>query len=325
MDAISDRNFYDNPASASHQMFKMIDETPSLFTIILDINPVEWGKLREKVEFKSVLSCILVTLNSHMALNSGNKVSLYTCNSFKNGSRLVWPRPDGNKPKNKIMNRGVYNQFQKIDDSILNEIEMDMMQEPATLKELGDSKVKGTLVGGISMALGAINKYQISETHSSMKARILIISVSEDTTIPYIPMMNTIFASQKMKVSIDVCKFGDKSIFLQQASDATNGVYIEVKNPDGLIQYFTSAMFIDPTLRNVVVLPTNSDIDFRASCFVTNKVIDIGYVCSVCLCILSMIPEDDMCPTCKSKFNSEVTGRMRRKPKVLPLQLNKKK
>lgn len=343
MDAISDRNFYDNPASASHQQYKMIDETPSLFTVILDVNGVEWGELEGKVAFKAVLSCILVTLNAHLALNSGNKVSLYTCNSYRHGSRRVWPRrPSAHTASTdnatgtgvtrgttgtsgaRVANRGVYGQFHKLDDSILGELERDLLEEPKTHAEIGDNPSRGTLVGAISTALGAINKYQVSETHSNMRARILVVSVSGDTTIPYIPMMNTIFAAQKMKVSMDVCKFGTKSIFLQQASDATQGVYVEVRNAEGLIQYFTSAMFIDPSLRDVVVLPTNSDIDFRASCFVTNKVIDVGYVCSVCLCILSMIPDDDQCPTCRSAFSPEASARMRRVPKVLPLHIAKK-
>jgi transcription initiation factor TFIIH subunit 3 len=30
-------------------------------------------------------------------------------------------------------------------------------------------------------------------------------------------------------------------------------------------------------------LPSNDDVDFRAACFCHGRVVDVGYVCSVCL------------------------------------------
>lgn len=320
MDAISDRNFYETPQHSSKQYFKSIDETPSLLTILLDLNPREWQQARE--QFSKVISCLVVVMNSHLALNSNNSVSLFTYNGT-NGSCKIWPptsTTDETADETKITNKGIYQQFLKFDNSILSQLTEEIESQPATPPT---EPIKGTLVGSLCKSLGIINKYQKQE--AMMKSRVLIVNVSEDKTIPYIPMMNSIFAAQKMKVNIDVCQLGGaKSIFLQQASDTTNGIYLNVdKHLDGLIQYMTSAMFIDPSLREFLILPTNSNIDFRASCFVTNEIIDIGYVCSVCLCILSMIP--DKCPTCGSEFDSEVTERMRKKPKVLPLQMKKKK
>ena len=378
MDAISDRAFTETAATTAQNIHKVIDETPSLLTVILDVHPLEWKKYMEQnenVEFRHVTSAMLVMLNSHLALNSGNEVSVYVANSFYHGAKRMFPvneevlaeesvavkkeedtngngivgdndaddddddelikvRPKtqtGGKKKKRsslLKSRGVYGQFKAIDEKILDALDEMYKVEPDRLRQViskDKNFVKGTMTGAISTALTAINKLQKSEEKLNMKARVMIISVSGDNTLPYVSMMNTIFAAQKMKVSLDVCKLGEKSIFLQQTSDATNGVYIDIKHPSGLIQYLSSALFIEPLLRPIVVLPTNTSVDFRASCFVSNKVVDIGYVCSVCLCILSMVPSDERCPTCFSKFEHKLITRMKRKPKVLPLEVKKKK
>lgn len=383
MDAISDRAFTETAATTAQNIHKVIDETPSHLTVILDVHPLEWKNYMEKhenVEFRHVTSAMLVMLNSHLALNSGNEVSLYVANSFYHGAKRMFPvndeaeadeegtvekrdnnstgennedtemndededdedegikaRPrikendnsNKNGKRSLLKSKGIYGQFKVIDEKILEALDKMYKVEPERLRQIiskDKNFVKGTMTGAISSALTAINKLQKSEDKLNMKARVMIISVSGDNTLPYVSMMNTIFAAQKMKVSLDVCKLGEKSIFLQQTSDATNGVYIDIKHPSGLIQYMSSALFIEPLLRPIVVLPTNTSVDFRASCFVSNKVVDIGYVCSVCLCILSMVPSDERCPTCFSKFEHKLITRMKRKPKVLPLEVKKKK
>ena len=38
-----------------------------------------------------------------------------------------------------------------------------------------------------------------------------------------------------------------------------------------------------PSIRNVISVPTQDRIDFRAACFCHKNVVDVGFVCSVCL------------------------------------------
>ncbi|QPG73116.1 hypothetical protein FOA43_000421 [Brettanomyces nanus] len=345
MDAIADRAFVD-VQSGKGNLHRVVDETPSLLIVILDVSPLEWKKLMDSgtLDFKNVVSALLVMLNSHMALNSGNKVALYIANSYLHGAELVYPwfddrddSSDGSEQNSKrrrmnadniLKASGIYRQFRIVDESIVDKLDSLIKEEPSKLKSMvnkGNTHIKGTLSGALSQALSYINRLQKSDEHSGLKARVLCISVSGDSALPYVSIMNSIFAAQKMKISVDVCKLGPDSTFLQQASDATNGVYIHINNPDGLIQYLSTALFIDPLLRPIVVLPTNTSIDFRASCFITNKLVDVGYVCSVCLCILSVIPDDERCPTCHSKFDHNLITRLKRKPKVLPLKMGNKR
>lgn len=245
-----------------------------------------------------------------------------------------------------LVNLEMYRQFRLVDEAVLEEFDEE-------LKEISDSVKFGAsskLSGAISLALTYTNRMQnldqsisttkasaISTTSksvsgniskassssgigssttagfSSVSSRILVVSPNQENNIDYISIMNTMFAAQKMKVPIDVVKFGPKdySSYLQQASDATNGIYLHIENSQGLIQTLCTAFFVEPSIRPYVILPTNTNVNYRASCFITGKSIDLGYVCSVCLCIMSIIPDNGRCPTCNSEFDKKMLDRLR--------------
>jgi len=134
--------------------------------------------------------------------------------------------------------------------------------------------------------------------------------------------MNAIFSAQKLvtpniffpsvafrsrqpqKVSIDACQiFGPDTVFLQQAAHLTGGSYLHLERRDALLQYlivsifhifsapirfslllFPKMAFLPPlAIRKVLAVPTQDKIDFRAACFCHKNIVDIGFVCSVCL------------------------------------------
>lgn len=59
----------------------------------------------------------------------------------------------------------------------------------------------------------------------------------------------------------------------------------------------------DPSGRHKLTLPPKAQVDYRAACFCHRTLIDIGYVCSVCLSskyfflILFLEIHDDLCYT----------------------------
>lgn len=144
---------------------------------------------------------------------------------------------------------------------------------------------------------------------ATLNPRILILSVSGDLAHQYIPIMNTIFAckfiylleillltrnslldadstiplGQRLTIPIDICKIAGDSVFLQQASDATHGTYIALTHPRGLLQYLMLGFLPDQSSRKYLVPPTAVGVDFRAACFCHRKVVDVGFVCSICL------------------------------------------
>ena len=167
--------------------------------------------------------------------------------------------------------------------------------------------------GGLALAAhGATNL-------TSMTARILVVTPSDGNDANYIAIMNAIFAAQKMRLPIDVAKLGlHDSAYLQQACDTTNGIYLHIEQPQGLIQVLCTAYFVEPSIRALVILPTNASVNYRASCFITGKSVDMGYVCSVCLCIMSLVPAAEKCPTCGLQFDRAMLALLRRAPVVAP-------
>jgi len=174
------------------------------------------------------------------------------------------------------------------------------------------------LVGALTKALCYINRSnQLSTVTANFvpnatKApdpRILIISVSPDLSASYIPLMNSIFSAQKLKVAIDVCKlYGPDTVFLQQAAHLTGGSYLYLEHKEALLQYLIMTFLPPPRLRRFIATPTQDKVDFRAACFCHKDIVDVGFVCSVCLSIFCQpVP---VCSTCRTKFPMKTLQRL---------------
>lgn len=178
--------------------------------------------------------------------------------------------------------------------------------------------------GRAGAAASAPSRYAASSDEERLQSRILIVSISgsSDSAHQYIPVMNSIFACQRLHIPIDVCKLSGDAVFLQQACDATKGVYMFLEQPRGLLQYLMMAFLPDQRSRRHLVLPTREDVDFRAACFCHRKVVNVGFVCSICLSIFCSPPPDGVCLTCGTPLD---TGDLGLKPALLPRKKKKKK
>lgn len=349
MDAIADNTF------TEIQSVDPTTDDPSLLTIILELTPGGWFNLKDKIALIDIVKSLLVFLNGHLSLNNNNQVAFIASTPYK--VSFMYPNPhakdspseetDTTDEQPTLLGKGMYTQFRKVDNTILQEFnscleemaKSDLQQASSKLSTALslalsytnrvmqlDQTISTTTASAISSATNISNKesntanggtnntgYQSSKT----KSRILIVTPNDNDDIKYIPLMNGIFAAQKMKVPIDVAKLGvQNSSYLQQAADITNGVYLHIENPQGIIQVLSTAYFIEPSIRPSLILPTNSNINDRASCFITGKLVEIGYVCSVCLCVMSIIPASLKCPTCNCQFDPQLINRLKHKPIV---------
>jgi len=105
-----------------------------------------------------------------------------------------------------------------------------------------------------------------------------------------------------------VCKvFGPDAVFLQQACHLTSGAYYKLERRAALLQYLLvrplspfpsspSHLQLTPRARapqvgflpgaqahKNLMQPRQEHVDLRAACFCHRRIVDIGYVCSVCL------------------------------------------
>ncbi|KAF3991686.1 hypothetical protein FT663_00997 [Candidozyma haemuli var. vulneris] len=346
MDSIADSIYTDVPAPEE------LNDNPSLLTVIFELTPRSWYALRNQVTIQETVKTLLVFLNAHLSLNNSNQVCFILSSPF--GSDILHPNvessleeqhEDGASDKPTLVNKGMYRNFRLVDEIVMQKINSALEKMSSQLDS--EANQRSTVAGALSRALTYTNRLlhvdqsistttgsAINSTAStmgssgttstsgnpsttSMHARVLIVTPNDTYESNYIAIMNSIFAAQKMKVPLDVAKLGGhQAPYLQQAADATNGVYLHIKEPQGLMQVLSTAYFLEPSLRSIVILPTNSNVNYKASCFITGKPVDIGFVCSVCLCIMSVVPKSGHCPTCQSKFDERFLERLIRGPVI---------
>ena len=211
----------------------------------------------------------------------------------------------------------------------------------ATLPEDVSGTTSTKIAGALTLALSYINRETIAyaestngpagndatpqtnpdsaqQSQGTLQSRIFILTVSptSDLAHQYIPIMNTIFACQRLSIPIDICQIPiptittdpsstTTTVFLQQASDATHGIYILIPMPSkpgspppSLLTYLMTAFLPPPSSRTHLILPTSISVDFRAACFCHRNIVDVGFVCSICLSIFCSVPENGDCLTC---------------------------
>ncbi|KAI9208871.1 RNA polymerase II transcription factor B subunit 4 [Polychytrium aggregatum] len=271
----------------------------NLLTIVIDTNPYAWLKLSRRatnpVQFTAVLEQILVFINAHLALKYDNLLAVIASHNdhaeFLFPSSLVSVDPS-KKPAN------IYRQFCEADVTITERLRQLAQRSTEPTEPRSDSSM---VPAALSMCLAYINRIQKENEYRQVRSRVLIISASPDSSAQYIPLMNCIFSAQKSGILIDVCKLHNESlIFMEQAAQLTGGVFLDVPDPRSLIQYLLFSFLSDVDTRKSLCLPGNKQVDYRAACFCHKNIVDVAYVCSVCLSVFCTSHSE--CSTCQSKF-----------------------
>lgn len=180
-----------------------------------------------------------------------------------------------------------------------------------------------------------------------LHARIIVVSVSDSSPAQYIPTMNAVFAASHSGIPVDILSLRGTATFLQQASYITRGTFLEAASPQGLLTYlmfgFASSIDTRQTVTTTtqgagqagtraaidgasgleqLISPSTASVDFRAACFCHRRVVDTGFVCSVCLSIFCEAPAGAECLTCGNQL---ALGRYGAKPAVVPRKKKKKR
>ncbi|KAJ6144561.1 General transcription factor IIH subunit 3 [Penicillium chermesinum] len=346
--------------ASEHYELGTTEIAPSLLTVIIDTNPHAWATIEDALPFSKAVANILVFINAHLACNYANEVAV-VASHLQKAAWLYPVSHHSQKPADRdgdvVMNgdsngpqTSKYRSFRLIEEQVNRSLK-DLLD--STSNDDFRSNTSTMLAGSLTLALSNINRRTIAwaeehggtkpdevagdggglatangsaavEDDRSLQSRILIVSVSgsSDSAHQYIPMMNSIFACQRLRIPIDVCKLSGDAVFLQQACDATKGVYMSLSEPRGFLQYLMMGFLPDQRSRRHLVLPTRIDVDFRAACFCHRRVVDIGFVCSICLSIFCEPPAGNECLTCGSPLDA---GNLGAKPALLPRKKKKKK
>ncbi|XP_066459451.1 general transcription factor IIH subunit 3 isoform X1 [Eleutherodactylus coqui] len=300
------------------------EEDINLLVIVVDVNPIWWGQQalnQSQVALPKCIDAIMVMGNSHLFMGRSNKLAViashlqesrllfpgkqWQCGDLTGESAVLESNVSGSKD-------GKYELLSAANDLIADEIK-DLMTKTGEIK---GQQTDTVLAGSLAKALCYINRIsKETKAGEEVKSRILVIKAAEDSALQYMNFMNVIFAAQKQNILIDACVLDTDSGLLQQACDITGGLYLKIPQVNSLLQYLLWVFLPDPDQRSQLNLPPPVHVDYRAACFCHRNLIEIGYVCSVCLSIFCNF--SPICTTCETAFKISLPPVLKAKKKKL--------
>ncbi|KAJ7994268.1 hypothetical protein DPEC_G00264130 [Dallia pectoralis] len=294
------------------------EDEVSLLVIVVDVNPIWWGQQANRepqFTLSKCLDAVMVMGNSHLVMTRNNKLAVIGSHCQESHFLYplkLWKSGDVQGDDNPATSGdGKYELLTVANDLMAEEIKILMSR----------TKVKGNqtdtlLAGSLAKALCYIHRVTKElEAGQEIKSRILVIKAAEDCALQYMNFMNVIFAAQKQNILIDACVLDSDSGLLQQACDITGGLYLKIPQKIALAQYLLWVFLPDSEQRSQLVLPPPVHVDYRAACFCHRNLIEIGYVCSVCLSIFCNF--SPICTTCETAFKIPLPQMIKTKKKKL--------
>ncbi|XP_072908116.1 general transcription factor IIH subunit 3 [Hemitrygon akajei] len=307
------------------------DEDVNLLVIVVDVNPVWWGQqiLKEsQFTLSKCMDAVMVMGNSHLVMSHSNRLALIASHSQE--SRFLYPSKQwksgsfsesgGTTSAESTLSSSKDGKFELL--ALENDIVTEEIKELMAKTEVRAHLTETLLAGSLAKALCYIHKVskEMNASHE-LKSRILVIKAAEDSAAQYMNFMNVIFAAQKQNIVIDACILDSDSGLLQQATDITGGLYLKIPQLSAITQYLLWVFLPAPEQRSQLVLPPPVHVDYRAACFCHRNLIEIGYVCSVCLSIFCNF--SPICTTCETAFRIALPPVLKaKKKKPRPPTLN---
>ncbi|XP_067626284.1 general transcription factor IIH subunit 3 isoform X2 [Eurosta solidaginis] len=259
-----------------------------LLAIILDTNPSQRIVRQNPQLLTQFLDAIVAFGNAHLMQRSQNKLAILSCHHH--ATDFLYPMPGKQLDVRQV--DGQYEVFSLVEKTIKQRLSHIITNAPKL-----NGPCESMLAGSMAMALCYISRIQRNTAAGvKMHSRILVVTGSNECASQYMTYMNVFFTAQKL------------------GCDITGGQYLRLTQLDGLLQYLLWVFLPDPQMRQKLVLPPATKVDYRAACFCHRELIDIGYVCSVCLSIFCKF--SPICTTCHTVFKT---------PGPLPVKPKKKK
>ncbi|XP_014280118.1 general transcription factor IIH subunit 3 isoform X2 [Halyomorpha halys] len=270
-------------------------EERSLLVIVFDVHPCQKIITNHQHRFHQVLEAVIAFCNGHLLMKPDNKLAIIGCHS--GSSDYIFSDKDYSVVPTGI-NDGQYELFAHVEKCIRKNIKQFLAKMPSNLP-VGESLLAGACAMGLCYIQRMKRELPIGD---KMNSRILVLTGSSDSASQYMNYMNVFFTAQKENVVIDVCTLEYDQGLLQQGCDITGGAYLKTPQQQGLLQYLMWVFLPEPPLRKKLVLPPPVKVDYRAACFCHRQLIDIGYVCSICLSIFCKF--SPICTTCHALFKT---------------------
>jgi len=284
-----------------------IDDRNQMLVVVVDVNPNQLMFARNTGSFSRIMNSVLAFMDSHLMLHASNRVALLAAHS--SGCSYLFPDP---LEEEELLRQqdGQHEEFYKVETVVRRRLKTVLSND---MSGVGSAAAESLLSGGLAMALTYINRVK-SELGPTEKVnpRLFVLSSTGDSAAQYINYMNVFFTAQKLNIPMDCCMLTQDSGLLQQGCDITGGVYLKVDSTEKLLQYLVWMFLPSPPVRKMLGAAPPIKVDYRAACFCHRQLVDIGYVCSVCLSIFCKF--NPVCTTCHSVFQA---------PKIIPSKRKK--
>jgi transcription initiation factor TFIIH subunit 3 len=299
----------------------MEQDESSVVVILLDLNPYSWAhaaihaekqrRQRKSVDddeeeedigrnnhlvLPEVAKSICIFINAILLLHQDNHVAIVGAH-YDGKPELIFP-PSSDENNGLNIQQCLFRAIEKV--MMIHDDSSTIMEEDKGIS------VNTTLNPAVSLGLCYINRVMKRSAlgEAGIQRRMLILTASEPSPREFVALTNGIFAAGKLSLMIDVCDcspFGATILF--QLANNTGGIFVNnVKNdPGALTQYLLSMFLCDGRSRKYLSLPPQPPSDLRAACFChENKLVEIGWTCSVCLSVFCT-SDLSKCPTCGSR------------------------
>jgi transcription initiation factor TFIIH subunit 3 len=234
----------------------------------------------------TLLRCLFVFLNSHLAMSRENLLSLLIHTEYS--SQILFPSSDlirthGEKAFIPLMTSFGEEMIEKILEHCLetstNTIETETKTVAGTetgereeeRQQKGNEKEnrirRGNLSSALSQALCGLLILLCSiiqiivinrrlQLNPALTAKILLVQISPDVPHTYNHVMNCVFSAQKLFIPIDsLVVSSESSSFLQQATFLTGGVYLKPKDQRSTLQVLLSHVLPSGLCRKLLKFP----------------------------------------------------------------------
>lgn len=248
------------------------------------------------------LDSVVTFCNSHLMLDEKNELTVIA--SFTTSNKFILSTDTGIRSSKSILpQQGQFEKFAFVTDIVRNGIVELVKNSQITVSN------DCLLASAIGMALCKINNLK------NVSSRILVVSCSMQVgsyAWQYMNLMNSFFAAQKMNVPIDGCVFmkeePKRGSILEQGCDLTGGHYLNIPDISGNLEYLLWIFLSSTSVRETLLLPEKRKATHRAACFCHRNIIDIGYVCSVCLSIFCTF--SPICSSCQTHFRLDIPSKV---------------
>lgn len=149
--------------------------------------------------------------------------------------------------------------------------------------------------GPLFKTLCLLNKYKTEEKNSDH--RVLVVSISQDNTKHFIPLMKAAFAAVKLNVRIDSCSILVDSFHLTQISHITKGSYLKIPAVEELAYYLNTNFLPQHHLRETLFTYITERSENKLPCFCHSIYQSQGYLCSLCMAFYCDFVTE--CSSCK--------------------------